>query len=337
MARMKRIVSLVLVLACGGATEHARSVTIASATASPVAPSPGASSDPCTRIRTEQRAFVRAAIAKSVKEDPSAWTPDRETLVEKSVVEGSENLGTACLPFPNGAWSIELKTFKPRYGSGEAELVAVAYVGDRRLESDLTMRSGVGVMFTYVDSQLASDYDKDGVPELWMHSSVAGVDGGHFEESRLLHATKDAVVEYAPAAKLGLLGAPRDVDGDGTMDLPVNFDIVFEKGVVCDGKSQWFAAKFFAHALPDGTFSTTDAVAKSFTSSWCASPPSKVGSPEQAFCARMWKRPRTLVSSSCAPWDCRLEIAGKSQPKNATRDCEDRLDAYDATVPFTLP
>jgi hypothetical protein len=336
MARMKRIVSLAVVLACGGATEHARTVTIGTTSAASASP-PLAPPDLCARIRTQQRAFVRAAIAKSVKEDPNAWTRERETIVEHFATEGTETLGTACLPFPNGVWSIELKTFKPvpDYGS-EAEVVAVAYVGDRRLESDLTMPSGT--MFADVHSQLASDYDKDGVPELWMHSHRRGRDGGHREEGRLLHATKDAVVVYAPTEKLGLIGAPRDVDGDGTMDLPVSFDIALGRGVVCDSQSDWSAAKFLAHALPDGTFSTTDAVAKSFTSSWCASPPSKVASVEQAFCARMWKLPRTLVSSSCAVWDCQLEIAGKPQPKkNATRDCEDRLDAYGAAVPFTLP
>lgn len=282
--------------------------------------------------------MAEEAIVAAKREYPG-MTQESERNAREAIV-GKRGMGLACHPFPNGAWAIEAKTLHvvPDYGSASGEVAAVVYVGDRRVEIAETTNAGEAGMFIRVASAIASDYDKDGVPEFWMRTAEDGVEGGHSEDGRLLHFDGRAVVPYVPASKLGLIGAPRDVDGDGLMDLPASLGITLGQGAECFGKSDWSAAKLLAHALPDGTFSTNDAVAKSFTSSsWCASAPSKVTTPEQAFCARMWNRPRTLVSSACTPWDCRLEVGGKPQPKNATRDCQDRLEAYDAAVPFTLP
>ena len=339
---MKRIVSLTLALAlaCGGSSARVSThVTIAVAPSASVAIAPKPVTDPCARVRTEQRAFVKKAIADSASERPNEWSPEKQTVVLQAVLDGPTNLGVACHPFENGAWSIELQTLQlmPEYDSGSAEVVVVAYASGKRIVSDVTMRSGVGGMFTHVDSLPLTDYDHDGVPELWMHAEEEGVEGGHFEESRVLHFAIGAVENYAPASKLGVVQAPRDVDGDGLVDLPVNLDVVLGAGVECFGKADWSPAKLLAHARPDGTFSTTDAVAKSFPSSWCAAAPTKIASPEEALCARMWKLPRTLVSGSCTPWNCALETQQKPQAKNATRDCKDRLEAYDTAVPFTLP
>ena len=275
------------------------------------------------------------AIAKRANEE---MTPEQERSAREAMI-GKTGMGIACHPFPNGAWSIEAKTFRAtEYGSASADLFVVVYVGDRRVEISEPTAAGAAGMFISVGTALASDYDKDGVPEFWMHVEEEGVEGGHMEQGSLLRFDGKDVVPYGPASKLGLLSMPPyDVDGDGLIDLPTSLDIRLGEGIECGGKENWSAAKLLAHALPDGTFSTNDAVAKSFVSSWCASAPSKIASPEQALCARMWKLPRTIVSSTCAPWDCVAEANGKPQKKNATRDCQDRLEAYDAAVPFTLP
>jgi hypothetical protein len=205
------------------------------------------------------------------------------------------------------------------------------------------VRTGYGADFTTATASLASDYDADGIPELYVHTYEGGVEGGHSEESFLYTRLRGAVTIYPPAGSLADIGAPKDVDGDGRLDLPTSAGIRIDGPVECQGKSDWDAAVFIAHALPDGRFSTNDAVAKKFARNWCPAAPAKVSSVTDAVCARLWaSTPQTMAAArklamSCVRWDCNLEIANKPQPKGASADCEPRQNAFEATVPFTLP
>jgi hypothetical protein len=315
---------------------HHASVTLPPpVTSSKIAPT--TPPDACKRVTEQQSAKARAAVDEAKRHSPDDWAPK----VEDGVTDAIATMGIACHGFPAGAWSIEPSSLElyPQWSSASAQLVAVLYLHDQRYESTDFLHGGYGAMFTHVDSVLASDYDHDGIPEVWIHASVEGPEGGHSEQSKLLGFTNGKVVPYAKADpdKLGIIEEPRDVDGDGILDLPVSWGIELGQGVECIGQSDWSSPAFVAHALSDGTFSVDDAVARAFVKSWCPSPPSKIASPANALCARMWKMPRTAVTSSCVVWDCDLERSSKPQPKGATRDCEDRVNAYDATVPFTLP
>jgi hypothetical protein len=331
-----RILLATLLVACSHATVAPR-VALPPKPPEPVA-TQAAPRDLCTRVLDAERAKVDAAIVTAKRAHADWWTAEHAEDDAREAFFGKTGMGIACHPFARGAWAIELDTIElsdPR--SPSADVVAVVYVGDERHAEATKTNAGSGGMFTYVRAQLTSDYDKDGVPEFWMRSSADGVEGGHSEESRLLHFANGAVTPYGPATELGSIGEPRDLDGDGLDDLPASLGISLGAGIECFGKADWKPAAFLAHARPDGTFSTNDDVARAFVRSWCASPPAKIASPESALCARLWKQPRAAVTSSCIPWSCVLEGQNKPQPKGATQDCQDRIKAYDATPPFTLP
>ncbi len=348
---MKRLLALPLAIACAcGAPPSTPSKTVTLLRIAPLADKPDAAApvpppvDTCTRVMREQRSKHALAIANERKANADEWkaVSDDEMMELLSPPNG---VGVTCLPFPGGAWALEVTglSFYPQWSSFDAQLTAVVYVGDKRAQSFTPIRTGYGGDFTRATSALASDYDGDGVPELYVHTYEAGVEGGHSEEGLLYTRGRGVVTPYAPADSLPDLGTPKDVDGDGRLDFPTSAGIRLEGPVECQGKADWDAATFIGHALPDGRFSTNDAVAKKLVRTWCPAPPTKVSSPTEALCARLWaSTPQALsaarkLATSCVRWDCNLEAADKPQPKGASADCEPRQKAFEAKVPFTLP
>ena len=152
------------------------------------------------------------------------------------------------------------------------------------------------------------------------------------------------IAKYAPAEALKLtFGKPHDVDGDGRLDLPTNANIRLVEDISCGYPSEWKGAKFVAHSLANGSFSMDDDVAKKFARAWCPQSPPKIEKTIDAACARLWARSPAEIAAArkrvaaCVPWDCAAEMNQQPQPAHAERLCGPRIQAFDATPPFTLP
>jgi hypothetical protein len=117
--------------------------------------------------------------------------------------------------------------------------------------------------------RVLDDYDHDGTSEALFTYANAMTEGLKTSTSTVLTVRGGAVVPYAPAASFATSDA-LDIDGDGRIDLVGRgpFGAVTAQTAL----SQVDAAPeiFAAHSLPDGTFSTTDAVARDFTKRKCA-------------------------------------------------------------------
>lgn len=217
----------------------------------------------------------------------------------------------------------------------------VAYVDDKRLASSKTLDEEYSMLGTPTAS-LASDYDGDGVPELYVHTFKPEPDtGGHVEAGELFTIASGAVAKLAATAQLRDIGTPVDVDGDGLLDLPTSAGIRMSGEISCKaGMADWKPARFIAHAQPGGRFSLDDAVAKKFALAWCPSPPANITTPADAVCAHLWSTPEAAPALAkritCTPWDCKAEAQGKPQLPTAARDCASRADALTEPVPFTL-
>ncbi|HEX2677317.1 MAG TPA: VCBS repeat-containing protein, partial [Polyangiales bacterium] len=105
------------------------------------------------------------------------------------------------------------------------------------------------------------DFDRDGVPEVLMYvSSVEHANSGTVEY-RIYSRSGGTVHEYGPAAGLPIVGYV-DFDDDSRLDLLVDTENALD--VVGTHSSRRPEAWGLAHTLPDGTFSTTDAVARRY-------------------------------------------------------------------------
>jgi hypothetical protein len=271
---------------------------------------------------------VAALHGEPTKYGGGPWT-------EEGLRAAIPDSGLSCLPFARGAWIIEPGDDLDLSWSLEiTTTVQFRAVVDGREVKGISpgARVGYGGMPTTMRVQIASDYDDDGVPELWARTDEDGVEGGHFASSWLLSAHGGRISEYAPAQALGVMGVPVDVDGDGRLDLPVDRDLAVIESRSCEGRPEMRPADLLAHALPDGTFSTTDAIATERLRRWCPAIPAQIVTTEGALCARVRANPAQLVAlkatvaSSCVPWDCALGAQGKPQLPGASRDCNALID-----------
>lgn len=185
------------------------------------------------------------------------------------------------------------------------------------------------------------DFDHDGVPELFVDAREEGEEGHRASFIQLFTFRGGAIKPYD--TKLGMpLEGSRDIDGDGRPDLLVAAGYTESLEGCASGFSYDYPTPAFAaHALADGTFSLDDAQAKAFAKVTCPAPPTKIASSTDAMCARLWatdpKKERARVVSSCLPWSCPDDVAGKPQKKGATEDCARRVHFFDRLPPLTLP
>ena len=336
---MRRIAFCVVMLGSCASSSSTPRVTLE---ARPVARRPPKPETLCGHVMQEQRDAMMRAITDSRTASPSAWKDVSDEEIAKLVTH--QGIGIACFLFPGGAWALEIvsHTLHPEYRSLEVTLAPAAYTDGHRVASTDEIHAGYGAMFTAASAALASDYDGDGVPELYVHTFEEGVEGGHTEEGALYTLTHGTVTKYAAAASLEDVGAPRDVDGDGRLDLPTSAGIRLVDRDTCEFPGEWKPADFIAHSRQDGTFSIDDDVAKRFARGWCPSAPAVVATPKDALCARLWVRTAADIAQArkaiaCVPFDCQAYFDGRPQTSGATLDCNSRLDVFDAKVPFTLP
>jgi hypothetical protein len=277
-----------------------------------------------------QRTMIAKAIADGRAKDPD-WT---EAEPPNAVAERMKATGVACYPFSDGAWALELRNLTvPHYG-WSGDLVPTVYQHGNRLQAEAIQ----GGFATF--SSLATDFDGDGTPELFVAMYMTGPEGGESTAARILTVAGDAIAPYKPAESITITGDPVDVDGDGRLDLPTSHDVALVGAQSCDySKDYGEVARFVAHTRPDGTFSTDDAVAKAFARKWCPASPASIQSVGDALCARLWSSTAQELAanrkrvSACVQWDCALA----TQPKGAIPDCEARQATFEQTMPFTFP
>jgi hypothetical protein len=319
----------------------------ASASASAVAsadPPPAPYPSSCSAFDRDLNAKLQAAL--DARGDAGTtygneqWTPAK---LRAAVADS----GLGCLPFARGAWIVEP-------GADIDVWSSLLVTTDARVRAALDgkvldpwsplggMHVGYGGMPTSMTRRIVTDYDGDGVPELWVRTDEDGVEGGHFAPSFILTVHDGRVTEYAPATGLGEIATPVDVDGDGRLDLPASLGLaIFDQGS-CFGKGDDKPADMFAHSLEDGTFSKTDAVAMAHVKKWCPAMPATISTRTAALCARLWTAPadvkatRARIAASCVRWDCAREIAGGAQKPGASMECDDMLNTFDQTISFTL-
>lgn len=112
------------------------------------------------------------------------------------------------------------------------------------------------------------DYDGDGTPELIVHRWQWVEEGGSSSGYDVYTVRAGAIVPYAPAAAFDRIDAIADPDGDGRPDLvlPSPWSVTAPCGYMGEDH---LGPSLLAHARPDGTFSTTDDVARAWTLARC--------------------------------------------------------------------
>jgi hypothetical protein len=302
-----------------------------------------AADDLCRRVLAEQPArlakAVEAASRKQLAHSPSIMAGYPSTA---DVVGRLSSLGLTCLPFPGGAWALEVEAFAHFTGEDDYEVVPVAYREGRRVaaeQASIQVRVYPGGPTTTLTTSLASDYDGDGVPEFYAQSYEpdavpwCGIRGW----GRIFTLSRGAVSLYGPARFLDI-GLPKDIDGDGRLDLPT-VGLQNDPNIEPPCGAEDFPRSFIAHALPNGLFSANDTVAKSWVLAWCPAPPAQIASAKDAVCARLWastpaafRAARALAWASCA--DYSIHPRGQDEPRS---DCATRGHVFAMKVPFTLP
>lgn len=198
------------------------------------------------------------------------------------------------------------------------------------------------------------DFDGDGVPELFLATDEEGDEGHHARQVALLTYREGRVEHY-----LDHLGGPKDTqgrsaltfdalvdaDGDGRPDLVTYAEYTHSLESCASGFPTDFAEpRFVLHSLKNGRFSADDDAAKAYAKRFCPAPKTVIGSSEDAICARLWAKDapavakaRARVIASCLGKYCDYVSGPKPPPKNATPDCERRLQWFDLPPPLTLP
>jgi len=280
---------------------------------------------------------------------------DVADLVKASGLDTPKRRGMvgACVGTEKGAWfvalSAEARAEPPQTdeqlevtldGAWEVHFEPAAGPGAKR---DVT-QTLAGYGGRIVHPPRTYDFDGDGVPEIYLAVDEEGDEGHEARQHALLTFREGKVVPYAPAARFPFADV-LDQDGDGRPDLLLYAGYTESlEGCFSGFPTSHARPRFMAHALPDGTFSKDDVVAKAHVSSWCAARPSKIASSYDAVCARLHaadpaavKREKARVAASCVGNFCEREEASKAQPPNATLDCERRSAWFAKPPPFTLP
>jgi hypothetical protein len=253
-----------------------------------VAP-PAAPADPCASLLARHR----AAIA-NVGGPDSPWT------------ESIASFGR-CLPTPRGLWAVVVDDAAYVEDADQGNSVrghwSVVRVGADGAELRLTRAAEwISRSLPGVTGAVVYDYDGDGEAELVLLRRTSVSEGADDPDGEVLTVRGGAVVPYAPAAGIEPDEA-RDVDADGRPDLvtrtpyradgddsPSDFTYLME------------GPALLAHALPDGSFSRSDAVAAGFAREQCPRRDASAGGATidgaSVVCARLWGVPAATVAGA---------------------------------------
>lgn len=228
--------------------------------ATPAAPTPATDPRCAAILRANAAVIARARSAVATIEEGS-----------RPRVEVSD-LPT-CVATPRGVWSVQYKTFTVARGDEpsitmRAEVVWRPSAGPAARPAQFTMTSR---QFGWETMSIAAtgDYDGDGVPEVFVRSDGDEMEGAGSLAIKLYTARDGAARPYANAERFEHVVDVTDADGDGRDDLvlPSPWTVTDScglEGITHDGP------RVLAHALADGTFSTTDNVARAWAVRGCA-------------------------------------------------------------------
>lgn len=318
-------IALTLALACAC---HARQPPVTITPPSPQAtPASHATAAPpvesAHRSAVESRCLELTARANALIDAAMRAHPGCESEVRERL----RNSFARCDVAPGGAWATLVSSFEEVAG-GESEcglygdwrvafvtsdgrvIEASANPGARLLGPQGFTCSGAALSVGTAPFVESSDIDGDGRAELYIRVIEGSVDGGaHTQEERqaVLTARGDALAEYAPASRLEIIEA-MDVDHDGRLDFTVPSPYRWSAPNNCNPPDSPNVTHqllpLLAHAQPDGTFSTTDAVAVEYARRSCPRPDGQpsdealsAASNEDDFgalriaCARLWGQP----------------------------------------------
>lgn len=222
-----------------------------------------------------------------------------------------------------GAWATQLRsvTYTPRPGgcavTGQWRLVGIDQHGAAAEEHERVgtpptiVPASRALSFVFeadavIESSdvalIPSDLDGDRRPEVvlvgeWRHVHETSVLVQREIEVRT--ALEDTISRYAPTADLPIIDAV-DEDQDGLVDFVFEGPFGWSAPVRCDLAEEHSVLRMIAHSLPDGTHSTTDAVAQAYAQRQCPDPsgtpaPDAVGVRNamdrdglRVVCARLW-------------------------------------------------
>jgi len=214
-----------------------------------------------------------------------------------------------CRSTPAGVWSLALAPARfllegePHITADTALTWAPAAGPPASLATSLVSEQ-FPLSSTYPGLERAFDWDGDGTPEVVLRVARYVFEAPEPDTVTLYTARGGGVRPYAPAQGFEHILSVEDVDADGRPDLVLpspwrHCDRCGMMGVWHEGPT------LTAHALPDGTFSTRDDVARAWVMRQCERAPR--GGPGDALdvidvaCARAWgQAPEAVVAAARA-------------------------------------
>jgi len=200
-----------------------------------------------------------------------------------------------CLPVAGGAWSLRFASLEYRAtDEGLRGPVQLAFAGaptaGRWAPAAIAepWQEGTFRSTTY-SLDRAFDWDHDGRPEVVLRTNTWEHEGPSASTLAIYGARGGAVVAYAPAADFnGSIVALEDADRDGRDDLVLPTAWRFVDGCGMNG-IEHEGPRLLAHALPDGSFSTTDDVARRWVTGACEQMPTPGDAARQYEDRDVWR------------------------------------------------
>lgn len=249
----------------------------------------------CAELAAKNRAVLRAALRARPKlraefQGSSPMDPER--------LRSYDDLLGRCLPQKNGFIGLALRPGGVKGCAGDCDDVtwkislrmSILRIADGRVtEADRLPSSALGAvpprdigLFVeyapqidrWVDLLGAFDYDGDGNLEVLLALGDAESGESPRVTRHLVTLVPRALRAYPYSPPLGDDSRMEDVDGDGRPDLLTRGGYEGSTITTCGGADDDPAvpAMFVQHALPDGRFSASDAVARAALSRACPSP-----------------------------------------------------------------
>lgn len=227
------------------------------ATAPTAAPPPVPVDAACARVHAANVRLALAANRQTAAMDPQPIVPE-------------EPDGPDCLAAAGQAWALVWTRAAPSPEGPSIEVVGrLAPLPAPRGARPLAVTARFGAFATEsVSLRAIFDWDGDGSPEVAVRVASWEHEGESAARLEIYTLRGGAVTRFAPAALFTDLADLADADGDGRPDfvLPTRWsftDGCGMNGVRHDGPTM------LAHALPDGSFSTTDDVARAWVLRGC--------------------------------------------------------------------